>query len=119
MECRFRNTSPGDLVRQSGDLKRVEKGPGRISHKRVTYLLRRVNRITVSEPAAHRTKLCLVLKQKSLCDGVSHRNVPFNKLIALGKPFSVDVRVELDLMGTPVVGDYLDTKVREGDRLVH
>lgn len=86
---------------------------------RVTYLLRRVNEIAVSESAAHRAELGLVLKRKLLGNGVPHCNFPFNDLVTLGKPFSIEVRVKLDLMRIAVVGDNFYTKVREGDRLVH
>ena len=85
----------------------------------MTYLIRGVDDIAVAEPTAHRTELGLVLKRILEGDGVSRGRFPLNKFTTLGKPFSVNIRVELDLMGILVVGNNLDTKVRERNRLIH
>ena len=85
---------------------------GRISC-RVTYLLRGVNDITVFQPTVYLAELGLVLKRKLMGDDISHRGIPFDKLIRLGKPFCIDICEELDLVGISIVGGDLDTKVRE------
>ena len=119
LECGLDNTSRADLVRQPGDLEYVEKCLGRVLWKGVTYLFRRVHEVAVSEPAAHGAQLSQVRKRKLMGNGVPHHRLPLNKLVVLGKPFPIDVREELDLVGAPVVGDNFDTKVRERNRLIH
>lgn len=102
LEFSLYSTSRGNLVGQSSNLKRSEKSTAEY-YARVTYLLRGVYDIAISEPAAYRTELGLVRKRILEVNGACRRSFPLNELITLGKPLSVNVGVELDLMGTPVV----------------
>ena len=98
-----------NLVRHPVDLKHFVRTPTRILRRQATHLRRGIHGGTVPDSIVYSKELGLILKRELMDDGVSSYGLPVNKLIArwwsfaLDKPFSSNVRVELDLVGVPVI----------------